>query len=79
MWEGVYVPPYRREHARGEFTRHILRSTDSLGAKRLRSEIELEFRIQEQELQLLRMMHEAEILEFQRTSVQKFGEWYNSK
>lgn len=75
MWDGVYVPPYRRAEAVRRILRH---PEDALGVKRLRTELELEFRIQEQELHLLRMMHEAEILEFQRASVQKLDKWYTS-
>lgn len=71
MMDGVYVPPYRRgaQYALDAVLRRRRdhREDRELHALRaMRAERELELRIKEQELHLLKMIQEADILEFRQ-------------
>ena len=71
MWNGgVYVPPYRRDaQTREVVTRMPVRLRDQREDRQLcalRVERELELRIKEQELNLMKLMHEAEMWELDK-------------
>ena len=70
MWSGVYVPPYRRDAQ--DATRRLVKLRDQredrdlLALRAMRAERELELRIKEQEINLMKLMHEAEMLELEK-------------